>query len=168
MHMDITPLADVFVVGTLVYVLESAPATHVVNQNLCVIGSSVFDILYQVAQTVPTLDIQPASRLIRIRAHKLHVAALRVAADHSRSLSSVLRPLRGSATTSITTVRAIPLMNPLRNHNRRQPRLSRQRSNRASTKSPNWIRFTVALRKTQRRWAAQRYARHRACLFRAR
>lgn len=63
-NANIGALADVFVLGALVYVLKSAPSTHVVNQNIGIVSAPALNITNQVTQTIPTLDIQPTPCLI--------------------------------------------------------------------------------------------------------
>ncbi len=57
---NVGSFADVLVIGTFIHILESPPSTHVVYQDIGVIGASGLDIANQVAQPVPAFNIQTA------------------------------------------------------------------------------------------------------------
>jgi hypothetical protein len=49
-------LADELVVGAFVGVLEAPPATHVVDQDCCVVGTTGADIINQLLERVAAVE----------------------------------------------------------------------------------------------------------------
>jgi len=59
MHRDIGTAADVLVIGALVGVLEAPPAADVIDQDGFEVGSARLDIVDQLLERVPALDLSP-------------------------------------------------------------------------------------------------------------
>src|SRR4051794_39379583 len=105
--LNAAPLAQEFVVGTLVDILEPAPATDVVNEDVVEIGSARLNIFDQLDETRTPLDPEPAAALVAIGTHNRervrlgiggdgrHLVRDRVALElprHSNVLRSTARP----------------------------------------------------------------------------
>ncbi len=75
-------MADVFVVGALVGVLEPAPAADVVDQDDLEVGVACLDVVDQLLQRAPPIDAQAALAVVGIGADDLDAAPGRVLADH--------------------------------------------------------------------------------------
>src|SRR3954470_18870489 len=78
--LDAAPLAQEFVVGTLVDILEPAPATDVVNEDVVEIGSARLHIFDQLDETRTPLDPESAPALVAIGARNRE----RVSSRHRR------------------------------------------------------------------------------------
>jgi hypothetical protein len=66
--LDAAPLAQEFVVGTLVDILEPAPATDVVDEDVVEVGSARLHIFDQFDETRTSIDPEAAAAFIAIRA----------------------------------------------------------------------------------------------------
>lgn len=79
--LDARATADVFVIGALIGVLESAPAADVIDQNDLEVRAACLDVLDQLLQRPPPIDAQAALALVGIGANDFDVAPSRVLAD---------------------------------------------------------------------------------------
>jgi hypothetical protein len=105
--LNAAPLAQELVVGTLVDILEPAPATDVVNEDVVEVGSARLNIFNQFDETMTLLDPEAAAALVAIGVHNRervrlgiggdgrHLVRDRVALElprHSNVLRSTARP----------------------------------------------------------------------------
>ncbi len=81
MHRDAGALADVFVIGAFVGVLEPTPAADVVDQDDLEIGAAPLDVGDEPRQRIAALEPQPALALIGIGADDRDAVIGGVAAD---------------------------------------------------------------------------------------
>jgi hypothetical protein len=97
-HRDVSPAADVLVVGALVRILEATPAADVVDQDGFEVGCAGFDVVDQLFEGVAALDPQAALARIGVGADDDEVACVGVAADRGLLvLGRILLVLRGHA-----------------------------------------------------------------------
>jgi len=78
---DSSPLQHVFVVGTLVYVLEPSPAAHVVDKKGGEVGSFGLNIGHQLVETVPAGNVQATALMVGVLLDNLDVVGAGVLAD---------------------------------------------------------------------------------------
>ena len=79
---DARALADIFVVGALVGILEPAPAADIVDKDgrkICPAGLNIAD---QALELIPAADIKPALARIFVGADDLDAAPRRILADY--------------------------------------------------------------------------------------
>lgn len=72
MYIDAGTFADKFVMSALIGVLESSPATYVVNDDCFEIAFSGLHVSDQLPQRIAPVQAQSASAFIRIGVNNLH------------------------------------------------------------------------------------------------
>jgi hypothetical protein len=81
LHIDVLALTLKLVVGRLVGILETAPATNVVNKNCAEVGGPPVDNAEQILKRFPPLDTEPAFPGIRESVNDDQAVIVRVAFD---------------------------------------------------------------------------------------
>lgn len=79
--LDAAPLAKEFVVRALVDVLEAAPATDVVDENVIEVGLSRLNVVDQLDETRPPLDSKAAAAFVGIGADDRESVRLGIGGD---------------------------------------------------------------------------------------
>lgn len=81
MHCNASASADVFIISTLISVLESAPAADVVHEDSLEVGAPGGDVIDHLLEAFATSDIQAALPLVRVCSDDRHRASLRELLD---------------------------------------------------------------------------------------